>query len=71
MITGNVNNPPIVDNLSATRDGLQQQLLRSDPEGIVSTFSIVGQPLKVPRVAAATYRHLMQMQLQFDLFKAQ
>ncbi len=47
-ITGNVNNPPTVDNLSATSDGepITITLTGSDPEGDSITFSIVGQPSK-------------------------
>ena len=47
-ITGNVNNPPTVDNISATSDGsaITVTLTGSDPEGDSITFSIVGQPSK-------------------------
>ena len=47
-ITGNVNNPPTVDNISATSDGsaITVTLTGSDPEGDTITFSIVGQPSK-------------------------
>ena len=47
-ITGNVNNPPTVDNISATSDGsaITVTLTGSDPEGESITFSIVGQPSK-------------------------
>ena len=47
-ITGNVNNPPTVDNISATSDGsaITVTLTGTDPEGDTITFSIVGQPSK-------------------------
>ena len=43
-----MNNPPTVDNISATSDGsaITITLTGTDPEGDTITFSIVGQPSK-------------------------
>ena len=51
-ITGNVNNPPTVDNISATSDGsaITVTLTGSDPEGTASHFQLLDNPLKVPLV---------------------
>ena len=49
-ITGNVNNPPTVDNISATSDGsaITVTLTGSDQRETASRFLLLDNPLKVP-----------------------